>query len=84
MVVSLHVNDPKNEKIEHVHRSFTKGPLGFRDLSHPGRLKSLEFDTSERRRLIYYLCRCFRIVHGCGDACVDIIENNCTGLSIRT
>ena len=82
LVASLHVFDPK--KIEHVQRSFTKRLNGLKDLSYTDRLKILEVETLERRRLIYDLCTCFKIVHSYSDTCLDINRTNCAGLPIHT
>ena len=54
-------------KIESVHRYFTKRLFGLSKLSYCERLISLDLDTLERRRLIYDLVFCYKMVHGLCD-----------------
>ena len=62
-------------KIEHVQRSFTKRLFCLKNLTYIDRLKQLEIDTLERRRLIYDLCTCFKIIHGYNDTCIVMKKN---------
>ena len=52
------------DKIESVQRYFTKRLFGFSKLSYYERLISLDLDTLERRRLIYDLVLCYKMIHG--------------------
>jgi len=52
------------DKIESVQRYFTKRLFGFSKLSYYERLISLDLDTLQRRRLIYDLILCYKMIHG--------------------
>ena len=71
-------------KIESVQRSFTKRLLGLENVSYIDRLKTLKVDSLERRRLLYDLCTCFKIVHRYSDISVDLNKTECTGSQIHT
>ena len=51
------------ETIEKVQRTFTKRLPGLSNLSYEDRLKTLQMQTLEHRRLQYDLHTCFNIVH---------------------
>ena len=59
-------------KIEHVQLSFNERLFGLKNITRIDRLKQLEIDTLEHRRLIYDLCTCFKIIHGYNDTCLDM------------
>ena len=51
------------DKIESVQRYFTKRLSGLRQLSYLDRLAHLNLETLERRRLVYDLVFCYKILH---------------------
>ena len=51
------------DKVESVH-SFTKRLSGLSQLSYRDRLVNLDLETLERRRLVYDIVFCYKILHG--------------------
>ena len=72
-------------KIESVQRYFTKRLFGLSKLSYCERLISLDLDTLERRRLIYDLVFCYKMIHGLCDIylTVDYAYRNTRGNSLK-
>ncbi len=81
MVTSFVAFDLKNESVQ---RSFTKRLIGLENLSYIDRLKILQVDTLERRRMIYDLCTCFKIVHCYSDISVNLNITEYIGSQIHT
>ena len=52
------------DKVESVQRYFTKRLSGLSQLSYHDRLLNLDLQTLERRRLVYDLVFCYKILHG--------------------
>ena len=50
--------------IESIQRKFTKRIPGLHDLTYADRLAHLKITTLERRRLVFDLTLCFKILHG--------------------
>ena len=51
------------DKIEKVQRRFTKRLPGFKHMTYGDRLKILNIQSLENRRLIFDLVMCYKIVH---------------------
>ena len=65
------------DKIESVQRYFTKRLSGLRQLSYLDRLVHLNLETLERRRLVYDLVFCYKILHGLCEVSLPI-ELSCS------
>ena len=52
------------DTVESVQRYFTKRLSGLSQLSYRDRLVKLDLQTLERRRLVYDLVFCYKILHG--------------------
>jgi len=73
------------DKIESVKRYFTKRLFGLSKMSYCERLISLDLDTLERRRLVYDLVFCYKMIHGLCDISlpVDYAYKNKRGNSLK-
>ena len=61
------------DHIETVQRRFTKRLIGMKTLSYAQRLKILNLQTLELRRLHIDLVHCYKIIFGLLDAQCDVV-----------
>ena len=64
-------------KIESVQRFFTKKLSGLQNLTYLRRLEVLGLESLERRRLIFDLVLCYKIIHGLSNIALEF-ERGCT------